>query len=307
MPENQSRGGQQGPAATVQSVAVAVIVPMLDADDTVGEQLEALTRQTFAGAWEVVVADNGSRDRSREVALGYAQRLPLRLVDASGVRGVAHARNVGARATCAPLLAFVDADDVVADDWLEHIAAALQSHAAVASRFDKARLNPPDLQATRNLAQEHGLGEHNYARFLPHAGGSGLAVRREVHEAIGGFDERLLRLQDTDYSWRLQLAGHPLHYEPAAVLHVRFRPSGTASLKQAFLYGRYDGHLYQRYRGRGMARASLMTDFKQIAILLVKLPFGRDPLQRSKRQRTLANIAGIVWGRMEARWGRSQA
>lgn len=307
MTENPNRGNQQVPGSADRSINIAVIVPMLDAADTVGEQLEALTRQTFAGDWEVVVADNGSRDRSREVALGYGERLPLRLVDASDIRGVAHARNVGARATRAPLLAFVDADDVVADDWLEHIEAALQSHPAVASRFDKARLNPPDLQATRNLAQEHGLGEHNYARFLPHAGGSGLAVRREVHEAVGGFDERLLRLQDTDYSWRLQLAGHALHYEPAAVLHVRFRPSGAASLKQAFLYGRYNGHLYHRYRGRGMAPASLVTDLKLIAILLVKLPFGRDPLQRSRRQRTLANVAGILWGRLEARLGRSRA
>lgn len=297
------------PAGTTAGTSpdIAVIVPMLDAEATVGEQLEALTRQTFRGPWEVIVADNGSRDRSREVALGFMGRLPLRLVDASSVRGVAHARNVGARASRAPLLAFVDADDVVADDWLEHVKTALDSHPAVASRFDKLRLNAPELRATRNLAQERGLGAHDYAAFLPHAGGSGLAVRRAVHEHIGGFDERLLRLQDTDYSWRVQLAGYGLHFETSALLHVRFRTGAAATLRQAFLYGRFDGHLYQRYRRQGMAAASLANDLKTIAALLLRFPWSRDPAKRRKRLRTVANRAGIVLGRIEARWRRSLA
>lgn len=281
--------------------AITVIVPLLDAEETIATLMASLARQTYQGAWEVIVADNGSQDRSREVALAYADRLPhLRLVDASDVRGVAHARNVAVQAARSPCVVFVDADDEVADDWLEHVVAALERYPAMASRFDKDRLNPPELGATRNLAQQRGLGQHDYAPFLPHAGGSGLGVRVSVHHAIGGFDERLLRLQDTDYSWRLQLAGHHLHFEPNALVHVRFRGSGAAALGQAFRYGRYNGHLYHRYRRHGMPRVSLVRDLKRLAVLLVKSPFGRDRGQRHKRWRTIANLAGIVLGRLEA-------
>jgi glycosyltransferase involved in cell wall biosynthesis len=283
---------------------VAVIVPVHDAADTLAVQLEALASQTFSEPWELILADNGSRDRSLDVAHGFADRLPLRIVDASEMRGAGHARNVGVTASRAPLLAFVDADDEVAPGWLAAVVAALGRYPAVASRFDKARLNPPELSSTRKLAQELGLAAHNYAAFLPHAGGCGLAVRRHVHEEIGGFDVRLRRLEDTDYCWRLQLAGHALHFEGDALVHIRFRTSRRASLWQAFAYGRYDGWLYQRYRLRGMTPVPLRRDLGRILRLVGALPFKRDRASRARTLRGLVNRLGIVVGRLTHPWVR---
>jgi glycosyltransferase involved in cell wall biosynthesis len=294
---------EPGTVATDAPPAISVVVPVRNAEDTLAVQLEALQRQDLAAPWEVIVADNGSTDRSVEVARSFAGRMNLRIVDASGVRGAGHARNVGARAARAPNLVFVDADDEVAPGWLAAIVAALADHAVVASHFDKEKLNAPDLRERRGLAQELALGKHNYAAFLPHAGGSGLAVRRSVHEAIGGFDERLLRLQDTDYSWRLQLAGHAIHLEPAALLHVRFRPGGLPSLRQMFDYGRFDGWLYQRYVRHGMERVPLLRDLRGIAELIVLTPLSRSALVRDRRLRSLANRIGIVIGRLRHPFG----
>jgi glycosyltransferase involved in cell wall biosynthesis len=291
-----------GAEVAPQEPRVSVIVPVFDGADTLGVQLEALATQAFDGPWEVIVADNGSRDDSVEVARSYASRLSLRVVDASRVRGAAHARNVGAAAARAPLLAFVDADDAVEPGWLAAIVAALEHHDAVASRFSKTKLNPPELQRSRNLRQSEGLSQHDYVAFLPHAGGSWLVVRRAVHEAIGGFDERFRRLQDTDYSWRLQLAGHAIHFEPAAVLEVRFLAGGLSSLRQAFLYGRYNGWLYRRYRSRGMARAPVLEDLKYVANQVRHLPSTPRGTARAKRLRSIANRLGILVGRGEGRW-----
>jgi glycosyltransferase involved in cell wall biosynthesis len=284
--------------ASAAPPSISVIVPVWNAEATLAVQLEALRRQELAAPWELIVADNGSTDRSVEVARSFADRMNLRIVDASAVRGAGHARNVGARAARAPKLVFVDADDEVAPGWLAAIDAALADHDVVASRFDKERLNAPDLRERRGLAQAHSLGQHNYAAFLPHAGGSGLGVRRSVHERIGGFDERLLRLQDTDYSWRVQLAGHAIHLEPAALLHVRFRPKGLASLRQMYDYGRYDGWLYQRYVRHGMARVPLLQDLRGIARLGVLTLLSRNGLTRDRRLRSLANRVGILVGRL---------
>jgi len=160
------------------------------------------------------------------------------------------------------------------------------------------------LWRSRDLRQSEGLSQHDYATFLPHAGGSGLAVRRAVHERIGGFDERLRRLEDTDYSWRLQLAGHAIHFEPAAVLEIRFRPQGPSSLYQAFLYGRYDGWLYRRYRRRGMARVPVFDDLKYLVNQVVHLPTTPRGTARAKRLRSIANRSGVLAGRVEGRWRR---
>ncbi|MBA2666902.1 MAG: glycosyltransferase family 2 protein [Trueperaceae bacterium] len=291
-------------ATTLVAVAttprISVIMPVYNGEDTIAVQLEALASQTFDGAWELIVADNGSTDGTRTAARRYAGRLPLHLIDASRVRGAAHARNVGASHARAPLLAFVDADDEVAPGWLASIVTALDMHPVVASKFDKNRLNPPALRGSRRLAQEVGLGAHDYADFLPHASGSGLAIQRSVHAAIGGFDESLLRLQDTDYCWRAQLAGFSLHFEHTALVHYRFRTSTSRSIAQAFLYGRYDGHLYNRYAKKGMRHVSLWRDLRVIAERTIGVVMSRTSAIRAKRGRLLANRVGIVVGRLES-------
>lgn len=293
---------RSAPTGSGAPPAITVVVPVFNAERTLAELLDALLQQTFDGSWELILADNHSSDGSIDVAGQYLSRLPLRIVRADAVRGAAHARNVGVREARAAKLAFVDADDVVAKDWLAVIEDALERHEVVVSRFDKVRLNSPELQSLRNLVQEHGLAQHDYAAFLPHAGGSGLAVRREAHERIGGFDERLRRLQDTDYTWRLQLAGYALHFEPKAVLHVRFRAAGRQSLAQAFHYGRFDGMLYDKYRHLGMEKVPMTRDLRLIASQALTLLLRPRRGSRAKRLRSLANRVGIVVGRCEGVW-----
>jgi len=50
----------------------------------------------------------------------------------------------------------------------------------------------------------------------------GTLVRRSIHELIGGFDETMLKLQDTDYCWN-STCRHKLHFLPDAVVHYRLR------------------------------------------------------------------------------------
>ena len=228
---------------------LSVIIPCLNAGETIRTQLEALARQHWSGDWEVIVADNGSTDDTRSIAASYASRIPsLRVVDASQRRGSAYARNAGVRAAQGRSIAFCDADDEVADGWVAAIGAALQHHELVASRFDGSRLN-----STKKLGvpQQHGLDRLWYSPFLPHAGGCGLGVQRGLHERIGGFDESLPRLMDTDYCIRAQLAGASLHFVPDALVHVRMRETGRELFRQTRIWARYNTLLHARYKNPG--------------------------------------------------------
>jgi glycosyltransferase involved in cell wall biosynthesis len=184
---------------------LSVVMPCLNAAATIGDQLEALSRQEWPADWEVVVADNGSTDGTAEVARRYADRLPdLRIVDASGRRGSAHARNVGAHAASGDAVVFCDADDEVGSGWLAAMGRALKKHDFIACRLDLNKLNPLEISGTVRNPQQEGLQRVEYPPYLRHASGSTLGVKREVHEAVGGFDESLFRLEDTDYWFSIQ-------------------------------------------------------------------------------------------------------
>jgi glycosyltransferase involved in cell wall biosynthesis len=221
---------------TVQrEVRLSIIIPCYNAATTLGEQLAALANQTWEQPWEVIVADNGSHDDSRRVAADFLMRMPhLRIVDAGARRGGAFARNEGARHARGTALAFVDADDVVAPGWVAAIGQALDRHPFVASRFDIERLNQHSwLSRTRRNPQADGLQRVSYPPYLPHAGGSGLAIERKLHEQVGGFDETLPRLMDTDYCFRVQLQCQvPLTFVPEALVYVRYRDTLRGMLRQ---------------------------------------------------------------------------
>src|SRR5207253_443589 len=86
--------------------------------DHLPAQLEALANQTVDD-FEVLVADNASRDGTVATALAQASRFRrLRVVDASSRLGSGHARNIGLLATRSSRLLFCDADDVVSPGWV---------------------------------------------------------------------------------------------------------------------------------------------------------------------------------------------
>mgnify|MGYP003577117008 CR=1 FL=1 len=229
---------------------LSVVIPCFNAAEHIGAQLAALGGQQFDGSWEVVVADNGSSDGTIEVARRYQPVLPnLHVVDASDRRGSAHARNAGAHFASGDCLVFVDADDQVGANYVANISAALTGHAFVASRFEIDKLNPRLICAKLRNPQSTGLQKIGYPPYLSHAGGSGLGIRRAIHHQVGGFDESLPRLQDTDYCFRVQKLGVKLHFAADAVVHVRYNSKPVALFRQARLWAEYNELMYQRYGG----------------------------------------------------------
>src|SRR6185503_5469794 len=93
-----------------------------------------------------------------------------------------------------------------------------------------------------------GLQRVDYPPHLNHASGATLGITRAAHEAIGGFDEGLPYLEDTDYCFRAQLSGIPLQFLPDAVVHYRFRDRQQALFNQARHWGKYNVLMYKRYR-----------------------------------------------------------
>jgi glycosyltransferase involved in cell wall biosynthesis len=276
---------------------LSVVIPCLNAAGTIGAQLEALSRQRWAKSWEVIIADNGSTDGSQSLVASYQDRLPrLRVVDASDRRGAAHARNIGARAARGNAILFCDADDEAAAGWLAAMGNALGGCEAVVNRFDFVKLNVPAVARDLAHVQSAGLQKVAYPPFLLHAGGSGLGVQRVIHEALGGFDESLAVLEDTDYCFRLQLRGHALSFVPEAIMHVRYDTKSGALFRQARQWARFNVLLYKRYgQGTKLARP-WRRHLSTWRALVRNAPRALDPESRTAWIRTLGTQLGVLHG-----------
>ena len=276
-------------------VDLSVVIPYYFDAETLAEQLEALSKQSWDGSWEVIIADNGSGEALHTILANYKDKLPsLRYTEAKRTPGAAHARNRGVEAAHGGKILFTDADDVVASGWLAAMAAALEQHPFVACRMDFEKLNPPVTLLGRNPHQQTSLQNYTYPNFLPHAAGTSLGIRRSVHDAVGGFDEKMIKLQDTDYCWRIQLEGTPLVFVPDATVYYRLRGGMGLLIKQAFRYGKYNVILYDRYRDRGMPHLTWRRGLRRWFYVFKTLP---HVLEEERRSFWFWNAA-FSWGRL---------
>ena len=262
--------GPTSPAPPVGPPAVSVVMACRDGLPHLRAQLDALAAQRCDVPWELVVSDNGSRDGSQAVVEGYRDRLPgLVLLDSSARTGPAAARNLGIEAAAGDRIVFCDADDEVAAGWLQAMASALGEHPLVAAHLEHELLNEAHTLPARN--PQSGLLESD-PPFLPYAFCAALGVRRQVHEAVGGFDETYLAGgEDRDYCYRAQLAGVPLVLAEGAVVHYRHRRGALAVYRQARGYARGHVRLYAQYRDRGLGRPPLAPALASWLLTLPKL------------------------------------
>ena len=257
-------------------------------------QLAALRRQEVAGWVDTVVVDDGSTDGTARVAATHGDGLPGFAVVEQVPQGRSPALNAGVAATRGEAIVFVDGDDEVAAGYLAALQAALAVHPFVASRLDHDTLNPDWLRGTRPPEQSTGLC-HEPQTPWPVAGGGTLAVRRDVLDAVGGFDEAMVYAQDSDLCWRLALAGKRLTFVPDAVLHYRYRRSARAVFDQARRYGRGGVALDHRY-GRPASLARIGRRTLRLVSLARRLPWFADPSVRA----ATAFQAGHLVGWLEA-------
>lgn len=99
---------------------VSIIIPMFNAENTVGEAIRSVQAQTYEN-WEMLVVDNCSTDNSRDVVRGFIQQdNRIRLIESDyNSGGPARSRNTGIRIANGKYLAFLDSDDLWLPDKLK--------------------------------------------------------------------------------------------------------------------------------------------------------------------------------------------
>ena len=181
---------------------VSAIICTHNRDHYLGAAIDSLLAQDFVN-FEVVVVDNASHDRTREVVEARLGDPRLKYVY-EPIKGLSVARNTGATASRSAILAYLDDDAIATPHWLQHLYDAYQQNVKLAIAGGKVTLlwvdgMAPPAWLSDGLAGN--LGAYDLGDAIVYVDRPGLtprglnySVRREFLEQIGGFDPNLGRV-----------------------------------------------------------------------------------------------------------------
>jgi len=188
--------------------ALSIVIPALNEEKYLPHLLTALTQQT-RDDFEVIVVDGSSKDGTVEVARSFTDRLPCIKVLVSDKAGLPLQRNIGARAASAEWLIFMDADSVPLPHFIERLEQFIRESkpALFTSWFRPDSEDSGDAFFTliSNMFVEGGL-----ILRRPIAPGPLSVIRREIFDAVGGYNETLTFGEDYDFTQRVVRRGYPL-------------------------------------------------------------------------------------------------
>jgi glycosyltransferase involved in cell wall biosynthesis len=223
-------------------VDVSVIIPALNEEKCLAKTLESVSRQKTSLNYEIVVADNGSEDRTVEIAEKYADR-----VVSVKRKGIWIGRNTGAEKSRGNALVFVDADTTIPPNYLDAVNAVLFddsiSGLSCAFRFEK---HGRVLDAIEELSNSYLLfkGVIGKGEIL----GFNNAVMRKTFFDVGGFPNQ--PMEDGAFARKLWEKGRVVYLpEPRVVTSAR-RISKKGTIHSAVYY----------------ANLMLITDFPRIPV-----------------------------------------
>lgn len=181
---------------------ISAIICTHNREEYLGEAIDSLLRQDFCH-YEVIVVDNASSDRTRELVEERLKSPQLNYVY-EPTMGLSVARNTGAREARSPILAYLDDDAVASPNWLRVIYEAFGQNEKLAIAGGKVTLLLPDgCHIPRWLSPEltGTLGAYDLGNelvYITHPSltprGLNYSIRRTFLEEIGGFDINLGRI-----------------------------------------------------------------------------------------------------------------
>src|SRR6266700_920385 len=250
---------------------ISVILPAYNAEPWITETLCSVLDQTIDPAsYEIIVVDNGSQDRTLDIANAALQTAPARVtLSSEPQRGPAHARNHGLRLARGNWIQFLDADDLLHADKLARQLAFAQACSAdvglvfsawqsldqrMQTGWTKSSSILPDLdRATAttlvgSLISDAGFGHLGAQLF-----------RRAALTDVGGF-KAVGIIEDVDLYLRLTMAGWSFAHclSPDPLFCYRRHRSGSLSTGSAVTFA--DGVVRNAALVESWARSQKVLD-----------------------------------------------
>lgn len=184
-------------------MTISLVIPAYNEEAVIGECLENVLRVAKGRFKEIIVVDNASTDRTAEIAGSY----PGVTVVHEARKGTGNARQTGFEHTNADIVAYIDSDSLIPDDWIDKILKWFEDPKVVflsgAYRYHKGGYYPAWFL---DFVWWFSKPAYWVVGYMGNTGNC--AVRSTAMKEVGGFDRSILFYgDDTDISRRLHKVG----------------------------------------------------------------------------------------------------
>ncbi len=250
-------------------MAASLVIPGRDASRTIRQCLEAVAPLLgHGGLEEIIFVDDGSVDETADIV----KQFPVRYILGKGA-GPGSARNIGWRAAKSPIIWFIDSDCVAEPDVLERLLPHLDDPQVGGVSGSYGNMEEESLLAClihEEIVERH-LGMPQRVNFLATFN---VAYRKSVLEEVGGFNERFLKGQDAELSWRVLEAGHQLAFEVTSRVKHFHPVSWRSYLRTQRQQGYWRVFLHLTHRGHAAGDSySSFVDHAQPPLAMLILAF----------------------------------
>ena len=217
---------------------VSVVIPCYDAQATIASAIKSVLNQTFED-FEVIVVDDGSRDSSRGIVQTLAAHDKRIRFAAQVNSGPSAARNRGTNLARAPIVAFLDSDDLWTASHLARHVDALNARPGLGISFSPCEIIDAAgaLTGERSRVWQGDLEPEDLLGGNPTSTCSALVVRRHVFTDIGLMRENMSFAEDQDWLFRVALSDWKIGSIGERTVRYRTSPGGLSSNSANMLKG----------------------------------------------------------------------
>lgn len=216
---------------------ISIIIPALNEEKYIESTLKAIKNQEFKGRYEIIVADNGSKDKTVKIAKKYADKI-VRVNKAA--HGPAASRNGGAKVAKGKILVFIDADTSPTNNYLTTVKKIFKDKSVIAATSpvlpDKYDVKLLIGCITLNEFLLKGSNKFKRSVLI----GNNLVCRKDVFDKVRGFNENSVGAEDIEFSLRLsKIKGKIKFMESTFVITSsrRYKKWGAIKLIKTWPFG----------------------------------------------------------------------
>ncbi len=195
------------------NLLVSIIIPCYNAEKYIEKTIQSVLNQTYTN-WELIVVNDGSSDNSKQIIEDLASNENRLLVYNKKNTGVSDSRNYGLEKSQGEFIAFLDADDIWHNEYLEKQIDILLSTNSTLSYTATKLIDEFGNELNKQIRGENNpqLNDFLVQKFNYNTNPSGIVYKRSCFEKVSGFDIQLSNNADQDILIQMLSQGYSIGY-----------------------------------------------------------------------------------------------